>query len=64
VTAQRAKAEHTSAHFIEPIVCLAVSDLPDGSKWDHELKLDGYRAIAVKKCGRIFLFSRNGRDFT
>jgi ATP-dependent DNA ligase len=43
VTTQRAKAGHTSAHFIEPIVCLAVSDLPDGSKWDHELKLDGYR---------------------
>jgi bifunctional non-homologous end joining protein LigD len=41
-----------------------VSDLPDGSKWEYELKLDGYRAIAVKRCGRILLFSRNGRDFT
>jgi hypothetical protein len=61
---RKVRAEHTSSHFVEPMLCLAVSDLPDGSKWEYELKLDGYRAIAVKRCGRILLFSRNGRDFT
>jgi len=61
---RKVRAEHTSSHFVVPMLCLAVSDLPDGSKWEYELKLDGYRAIAVKRCGRILLFSRNGRDFT
>jgi bifunctional non-homologous end joining protein LigD len=64
MAAQRSKAEHTSAHFIEPMLCLAVSDLPDGSEWEYELKLDGYRAIGLKTSGRVLLLSRNGKDFS
>jgi bifunctional non-homologous end joining protein LigD len=31
--------------------------------WVYELKLDGYRAIAFKSGGRVYLRSRNNRDF-
>lgn len=61
---RKASAEHTSAHFIEPMLCLGVSDLPEGSEWEYELKLDGYRVMGLKTNGRIILLSRNGKDFT
>ena len=37
----------TVASFIEPMECLSVSKLPDGNATE-EIKLDGYRAVAVK----------------
>jgi len=37
--------------------------LPEGSKWAYELKLDGYRASAIKTAGKVHLRSRNDNDF-
>jgi ATP-dependent DNA ligase len=34
--------------FIEPMLALAVTKLPEGVAWSYELKFDGYRAIGVK----------------
>ena len=39
------------------------STLPEGDAWAYELKLDGYRAIAVKTNGIVQLRSRNNNDF-
>ena len=38
--------------------------LPEGANWVYELKLDGYRAIAIKTNGKVHLRSRNDKDFT
>jgi bifunctional non-homologous end joining protein LigD len=40
------------------------SELPEGTGWLHELKLDGYRAIAFRSGGRVYLRSRNDKDFS
>ena len=37
--------------------------LPNGSHWVYEVKLDGYRAIAVKSAGTLNLFSRRQNSF-
>ena len=50
--------------FVEPMLALAVTKLPEGPTWSYELKFDGYRAIGVKAAGQVRLFSRNGKDFT
>ncbi len=50
--------------FIEPMLLLRTDRLPDDpERWMYELKLDGYRAIAFKANGRLFLRSRNDNDF-
>jgi bifunctional non-homologous end joining protein LigD len=50
------------AEFIEPMECAPVAKLHDGPGWFYEIKLDGYRAIAVKS-GRVNLFSRRHKSF-
>jgi len=37
--------------------------LPEGPEWLYELKLDGYRALAIKTEGQVHLRSRNDNDF-
>jgi bifunctional non-homologous end joining protein LigD len=50
--------------FVEPMQCLAVAKLPEGSDWDYEIKFDGYRALGTKVGGQVQLLSRNGNDFS
>jgi bifunctional non-homologous end joining protein LigD len=53
----------TKAKFIEPMLLLRTERLPEGREWLHELKLDGYRALAIKTGGKVHLRSRNDNDF-
>ncbi len=53
----------TNASFIEPMLLLRKEKLPEGRDWLYEIKLDGYRAIAIKTGGGIQLRSRNDNDF-
>jgi DNA ligase D-like protein (predicted ligase) len=52
------------ARFIEPMLLLRTDTLPDDPRrWTYQLKLDGYRAIAFKSKGTVYLRSRNDNDF-
>ena len=45
------------------MLLLKSSCLPDDDGWLHEIKLDGYRAIAFKSAGKLGR-SRNDNDMT
>ena len=40
--------ETVRASFIEPMLLLATTSLPEAEGWAYELKLDGYRALPSK----------------
>src|SRR5712691_2744712 len=54
----------TRAAFVEPMLLLRTESLPEGKAWLYELKFDGYRALAIKSAGELYLRSRNGNDFS
>jgi ATP-dependent DNA ligase len=53
-----------TAKFVEPMLLLRTDALPEGERWEYQLKLDGYRAIAFKSKGTVHLRSRNDKDFS
>ena len=44
--------------------CLPVARIPEGDGWVYELKLDGYRAQAIRDATGVRLFSGRGHDLT
>jgi DNA ligase D-like protein (predicted ligase) len=62
------KSRHLSlpkrkAEFIEPMECAPVTKLLNGPEWVYEIKLDGYRAIAINSNSVVNLFSRRHKSF-
>jgi DNA ligase D-like protein (predicted ligase) len=57
--------EKTKGRFIDPMLLRRTDALPDdGTRWEYQLKFDGYRAIAFKTAGTVRLRSRNDNDFS
>jgi bifunctional non-homologous end joining protein LigD len=48
--------------FMEPMRPLLVTELPEGTQWSYEPKLDGYRALALKSGSLLQLLSRNNHS--
>jgi DNA ligase D-like protein (predicted ligase) len=58
-------ADRITAGFVEPMLLLRTDTLPDdATRWEYQLKFDGYRAIAFKAGGTLHLRSRNDNDFS
>ena len=50
--------------FVTPQLATLVAEAPEGAKWIHEIKFDGYRIVARIDGGKVRLFSRNEKDWT
>jgi len=48
--------------FVEPMLAKPVSELPEGSNWQYEIKWDGYRALAINNGNEAALFSRRNNS--
>jgi bifunctional non-homologous end joining protein LigD len=50
--------------FVPPQLATLASAPPEGEGWLHEIKYDGYRAIAALAGDRCRLYTRSGQDWT
>jgi bifunctional non-homologous end joining protein LigD len=65
-SAPRRQREEASPlpRWIPPQLCQPVEVAPSGSKWLHEIKLDGFRMSARIDRGRVQLLTRTGLDWS
>jgi DNA ligase D-like protein (predicted ligase) len=61
---RRRRVLRTSPGFIPPQLAVLVKQAPDGPRWLHEIKLDGYRMHARLDGGDVRLLTRTGLDWT
>jgi ATP-dependent DNA ligase len=57
-------APKAKIRFIEPMYAMLVNELPEGSDWFYEVKLDGYRCLAGRDAAKVTLWSRRQNLFT
>jgi bifunctional non-homologous end joining protein LigD len=50
--------------FVAPELATLVAKAPAGDDWLHEIKLDGYRAMARIEGGNVRMLTRRGLDWT
>jgi bifunctional non-homologous end joining protein LigD len=56
-------AAQLTGHFLPPMLLEPTRALPEGPSWSYEVKLDGFRALAIKSNDKVRLRSRNDKDF-
>jgi len=61
---QSARAKGRPPQFVAPELATLVTTPPAGDHWLHEIKYDGYRALAAIGGGRVRIFTRSGQDWT
>jgi bifunctional non-homologous end joining protein LigD len=50
--------------FVPPALCTPIELPPDGDRWLHEIKYDGYRLQAACSGDAVRLYTRTGLDWT
>src|SRR5258707_15804840 len=50
--------------FIEPALATSIGKVPNGERWVHEIKFDGYRLQVHLRDDIIKVFTRSGNDWT
>ena len=50
--------------FIEPALASFADKVPDGTRWIHEIKFDGYRVQVHLQNGQVKVFTRRSNDWT
>src|SRR3954468_3889364 len=50
--------------FIEPALATSVDTVPNGGRWVHEIKFDGYRVQVHLRDAAVKVFTRRGNDWT
>ena len=59
-----AKRIKNNPTFVQPMAAESGTTLPEGPEWTYELKLDGYRALLLKRGARVEVRSRNDKDLS
>jgi ATP-dependent DNA ligase len=52
------------AGFVEPCLPSLADKPPSGGDWIHEIKLDGYRLLAIRDLAGVLLYTRRGNNWT
>jgi bifunctional non-homologous end joining protein LigD len=63
-TAKKMSLRSLRSSRFEPQLATLVDQVPAGAGWLFEMKLDGYRALAVVEGGEVRLTSRKGQDWS
>jgi len=58
------KATSGPPRFEPPQLATLVDAVPTGNDWMHEIKFDGYRALAAVSGDKVSIYTRSGLDWT
>src|SRR5450755_3120674 len=50
--------------FIAPALATPIGKVPNGERWVHEIKFDGYRVQVHLRDAAVKVFTRRGNDWT